>query len=182
MGPLTATELLERALLARRQSRFTDSYRDSCEAVQLSRRDGDKDCLIRALRMLGQIERDEKRPERALPHYQESVALCRTEGSALRLAHSIRHSGDLLMELQRLDEAAKEYEAALAIYRQDPGTKPLDLANTIRAIAVMKGRLGESHAARLFWEQARALYFASNVVQGLSECDSQLEGSAGQSQ
>ena len=175
MGPLTATELLERASVARRQSRLSDSHRDSNEAVLLCRKNGDQDCLIRALRMLGQIERDKKQPERALPHYHEAVALCRREGGALRLAHSIRHLGDLLVELHRLDEAAKEYEAALAIYRQDPDTKPLDLANTMRAIAVMKEQLGAPQTARPYWEEARALYSASSVAQGVAECDLQLE-------
>jgi len=177
MVPPTATELLERASLARRQSRLTDSYRDANEAVLLCRRDGDQDCLIRGLRMLGQIERDEKQPERALPHYQEAVALCRREGDALRLAHCIRHLGDLLVELHRLDEAAREYEAALAMYREDPGTKPLDLANALRAIAQMKEQHGEPQAARPYWAEARALYSASSVAQGVAECDLQLEKS-----
>jgi tetratricopeptide (TPR) repeat protein len=174
MGSLTAGELLERAILARKQNRPADAYSDANEAMLLSRADGNQDCLIRALRMLGQIERDEGRPENALPHYQEAVALCRKEGGPFRLAHSVRHLGDLLVQLRRPDEAAREYEAAQGLYRHEPGANPLDLANTLRAIAVMKQGVGDPQAARPFWEEARALYSAVNVEQGVAECDLHL--------
>jgi tetratricopeptide (TPR) repeat protein len=177
MGSLTSHELLERAAQARRDNRLSDSYRDSNEAMIVARKEGSRNDVIRALRMLGQIERDEGRPECALQHYQEAVALCRTEGGALRLAHAIRHLGDLLVEMHNLAEAAKEYTAALALYRQQPDTKALDLANTLRAIAVMRQQAGDSHAARPFWEEARTLYSSANVEQGVAECNSHLADS-----
>ena len=151
MSSLGVVELLDRASVARREERLADAYRDASEALLQSRRGEDQDCLIRALRMLGQLERDEGRPERALQHYREAVAESRTQGDTLRLALTIRHLGDLLVELSRFDEAAVEYEAALAGYRQEPSRTPLDLANTLRAIAVLKQRVGEARAARPFW-------------------------------
>jgi tetratricopeptide (TPR) repeat protein len=174
MNSLGAAELLDRASLARRRHRLADAYRDASEALLLSRSGGDQDCLIRAFRLLGELERDEGRPERALQYYGEAVAACRTHGGALRLAHVVRHLGDLLVELGRLDEAAFEYAAALAIYRQEPGTTPLDLANNLRAIAVMKHTAGEVRAARPFWEEARTLYSGVDVEAGVAECDLHL--------
>jgi tetratricopeptide (TPR) repeat protein len=177
MNAVGAAELLDRAGLARREGRLADAYRDSTEAHLLSQKGGDPDCSIRALRMLGQIRRDEGRPEHALQHYLEAVAVCRTHGGALRLAHAIRHLGDLLVELRRLDEAAIEYETALALYRQESSRTPLDLANTLRAIAVIKQKIGDARAARPFWEEARTLYSAANIEPRVAECELHLGNS-----
>lgn len=177
MCPLTPLELLERAAQARRDNRLLDSYCDSNEAMLVARKVGNRNDLIRALRMLGQIERDAGRPERALQHYQEAVALCRTEGSALRLAQTIRHLADLLVELHQVAEAAEEYEEALALYRQQPDTSPLDLANTLRGIAELKQQAAGANAARPYWHEARTLYSSLNIQEGVAECDSQLDDS-----
>lgn len=178
MGQLTPLEFLERAVQARKDNCLSDARSYSNEAMLVARQGGSRNDLIRALRMLGQIERDDGRPERALPHHRETVALCKAEGDALSLAHATRHLGDLLVELHNLPEAAEEYRAALALYREQPDARALDLANTLRGIAVMKQRTGDSRAARAFWEEARTLYSSANVEQGVAECDSQLADSA----
>ena len=174
MSALSSDELLKHAAQARREDRLSDACQNSKEAVRLSRLAGSRAALFRALMMLGQIERDEDRPENALSPYEEAVSLSRQEGDLLRLAHTVRHLADLHLELSHLDLAASCYEEALALYRADKRTVPLDLANAIRGFALLKDARGQAEEGRRLWEEARALYLAVGVREGVEECDARL--------
>ncbi len=124
--------------------------------------------------MLGQIERDEDRAENALPYYQEAVSLCRDERDSLRLAHTVRHLADLHRGAGRLELAASCYDEALALYRAHEHTAPLDLANAIRGFALLQDARGDSEEGRRLWKEARALYLAAGVREGVEECSARL--------
>lgn len=169
-----ANELLERADRARREDRLADAHRDLVEAVALCREARANQELVRALKALGQIERDLGNDESALPLYKEAVALCRDHGDPLILAHTLRHLGDIHQELGRLADAKPCYHEALDLYRSHEKTPPLDLANAIRPLAILKGAVGEVEEARRLLEEARDLYEAVQVREGVAECSARL--------
>jgi tetratricopeptide (TPR) repeat protein len=172
-------QLLKQAFQARREHRLDDAKRDLNAAVDLCRGAGVRADLAKALTGLGQIERDLKHGEVAQQHYEEAVAIYRVEGDALRLAHTIRHVGDIHQDEGHLDLAEPCYHEALAIYRSHEQTAPLDLANTNRGLALLKGDTGEHAQARLLWEEARDLYAAVDVEAGVAESSRRLAQLAG---
>jgi tetratricopeptide (TPR) repeat protein len=133
---LWAWILIERGYGTRRAGRSADAHRLFTQAVAVSRRVGSSAVLVRALKGLGQIERDHGNGDAALPLYEEAVRICRAEGGALRLAHTVRHLGDIHQDAARFDLAEPCYREALAIYRCQRRTNPLDLANAVRPFAI----------------------------------------------
>ena len=172
----TVTGLMHAAQRARREKRLRDAHRDLTEAVALCRKSGATPDLVRALKGLGQIERDLRRPDVARPLYEEAVAICRVKGDPLTLAHAARHLGDVHRDAGRIDMAEPCYHEALALYRNYERTDPGDLANAIRPLAILKTDEGAVEEARLLWNEARDLYASVNVQAGVAECAAQLEG------
>ena len=66
------------------------------------------------------------------------------------------------------------YLEALALYRQHEQTPPLDLANAIRAMAVLKERAGDVGEAAALWREAGDLYASVHVLEGINECSRRL--------
>src|SRR5690348_11424668 len=87
---------LEEAVRARREDRLDDAHRIYAEAVPLLRDSNDRLGLVRALKGLGQIERDRGNVVAALANYEEATGLARRENDPLLLAHTVRHVGDIL--------------------------------------------------------------------------------------
>jgi len=103
--------------------------------------------------LLGALYNDRRRRKRA----------CRTgivASAALRLAHRVRHLGDAYYYAGRWALAEPRYVEALSIYRGDNQTRPLDLANAVRSLAVLKHEGGASDEARRLWQEAPDLYTA----------------------
>ena len=75
-----------------------------------------------------------------------------------------------------MDLAEPCYEEALALYRSSGQTAPpLDLANAIRPLAILRERVGNANEAVLLWREARDLYLSVNVRAGVAECSKHLE-------
>ena len=144
------------------------------KAVESSRKSGSRPKLIQALKGLGQIARDTRLNGAALLCYKEAVALCRAEVDELQLAHTVRHLGDIHQDMRRTDLAGPCYEEALAIYRSNGKTSTLDLANTVRPLALLKETTGDMQAAKRLWSEARDLYAAVKVSAGVKECSRRL--------
>jgi tetratricopeptide (TPR) repeat protein len=177
MNELTeqALKLMIEANRARLEDRPDDAYRDYAAAVELCRQSGARRELIRALKGLGQIERDMNRGAAALPLYEEAVAISREEDDLLILAHTLRHVGDIHRDAGRAELAESNYLQALTIYRSNEHTQPLDLANAIRPLAILKDDAGEVEEAKQLWTEARDLYAAVNVQEGVSESSQRLK-------
>jgi tetratricopeptide (TPR) repeat protein len=173
--PTAAAALMERANRARRERRLADAHRDFVEAVARCRHKDTQHDLVQALKGLGQIERDLGRADAARPLYEEAVAICRRKDDALALAHTIRHLGDIHRDTGRPDLAEPCYDEALALYRSSERTSPLDLANAIRPLAILKEGAGDVEEARRLWEEARDLYAAAEVGEGVDDCSARLE-------
>lgn len=160
---------LDDAARARQEDRLDDAYRIYAEAVQVLRDSNDRLGLIRALKGLGQIERDRGNVAAALAKYEEATALARQENDPLLLAHTVRHVGDILRHLERTAEAEKCYTEALALYRAHLNAPKLDLANAIRGMALLKDDLGETGAAQTLWKEAHRLYASLGIQAGVAE-------------
>jgi tetratricopeptide (TPR) repeat protein len=154
--------------------RLVDAKRDLLESISLCRQTDDRVKLAMALRELGEMERRLNNGAAARQHYEEAVALYRGTGDALRLAHTVRHLGDVHHDAGREELAEPCYREALHLYRSHNEARPLDLANAIRSMAVLKGEAGEAGESRLLWEEARDLYAAVKVPAGVAECSARL--------
>jgi tetratricopeptide (TPR) repeat protein len=163
----TVVELVRRADCARQENRLADAHQDWMETVAICRQTGARRELVRALRGLGQIERDIGRGDAARPLYEEAVTICHELGDPLALAHTVRHLGDIHMHAGRVDLAEACYHEALAQYPSREDNPPLDLANALRPLAILKHDAGDVQEARRLFEEARNLYAAAAVQEGV---------------
>jgi hypothetical protein len=81
---------------------------------------------------------------------------------------------DLLhLELETA-ESKTSYEEALAIYRAEPDTPTLELANAIRGYALLLTEGGEKTPAISLWHEAKDLYSAAQIQAGKEECEAHI--------
>jgi tetratricopeptide (TPR) repeat protein len=170
----TPETLLAEGYQARREHRLADAEAHFAKAVDLCRKAGDRALLAQALTDSGRIERDLHRADAALKHYGDAADLYRSLDAPLLLAHTIRHLADILQDQRKLDLAARHYKEALEIYRSHDETPPLDLANALRGLALLKGETGDMEGAKNLWQEARGLYAAGDVQAGVAESDARI--------
>jgi tetratricopeptide (TPR) repeat protein len=174
MARETTESLLDQGYQARREHRPEDAQCLFETAVLKCRRRERHPLLARSLIGLGQIERDLGNLDTALDCYGQAVQILRTLNDPPALAHTIRHVGDIQRNRREFDQAAPCYVEALEIYRANEFTPPLDLANTLRGYALLKGELGSGEEAKLLWAEAGQLYQAVGVQAGVDECARQI--------
>ncbi len=169
-----AIELMEQAWGARREQRLAEAHRKLGEAVSLCRQAGAQRELVLALGKLGHVELDLGNSDAARALYEEAVTICRDQGDPLTLAHTVRHLGDVHRHAGRREDADACYQEALALYRNHEQPPKLDLANAIRPMAIFKEDAGMVQEAKQLWEEARDLYTAVDVKDGVDECSDHL--------
>ena len=169
-----AHTLIQRGHAERREDRLDDARQSFAAAVDAARAAGNDRDLVLALKGLGQVERDLGQGGRAIGLYEEAVELCLANEDLGGLAHCLRHLGDLHQDAGGWSQAGEYYLQALALYRRDDSVDPLELANAVRPLALLRGRLGDIDGARALWSEARALYLAAGVAEGAAECDRHL--------
>lgn len=152
-----------------------DVIRETIESVRALRAKDDPEQLATALRKLAELRRHDGDEAKALENYEEAVSLLRRSGSSLRLAHTIRHLGDIHRRAGRFDNALACYEEALGICRRSKDVSTLDLANTVRALAVLSYDTGQNSKAEKLWKEARSHYEQAGVGAGVEECDERLD-------
>ncbi|MCG8603982.1 tetratricopeptide repeat protein [bacterium] len=182
-----AIELMEKAWASRRetmtsppeskqqlQKKMDEVYQYLIEAVAICREVGAQRELVHALRKLGHVEQEMGRNNVTRALYEEAVTISRAEGDTLLLAHSVRHLGDIHRHAGRAVDAAACYDEALALYRNQEQPPKLDLANVIRPMAILKEDAGVVNEAKKLWQEARDLYAAVKVQEGVDECSQHL--------
>lgn len=92
----------------------------------------------------------------------------------LQRAHALRHLGEILAENHRTDEALAAAEEAVALYRDAPPGARLDLANALRVRAIVHEAGARTENATADWREARGLYAALGLAEGVAECDAHL--------
>ena len=168
---MEAEELIAAGYQARREQRPDDAEAAFAQAALMAEAGADALLLARALTGMGQMARDRGLGQSALAHYRSATDLLRGLEEPLRLAHTVRHVGDILRQLGQPERARGCYDEALAIYRGHSATPPLDLANTIRGYALVRGDLHESESATALWGEARDLYASLDLQAGVAEAD-----------
>lgn len=134
------------------------------------RREASRAELVKALKSVAEAERwipGMQASARAL--YEEAVALCRELDDPLLLAHTVRHLGDVHHDRERAALAQQCYDEALAIYEQHGHGHPLDFANAVRRVAVLKEEAGDHAQAERRWQEAHDLYVRANEPMGIAE-------------
>jgi tetratricopeptide (TPR) repeat protein len=170
----TFQEQFAKGYKARREGRAADSRAIFLKAVRSAAEEGDRPSLAEALCGLGQAERDIGNLEASRHHYAGAAVLYRQIGPPARLAYALRHEADILREASLPVEAEPLYVEAEGIYRKQGEEAELDLANTLRGLALVYESTGKADASRLLFEQARALYAKCNVRAGVAECEEKL--------
>lgn len=102
------------------------------------------------------------------------MAVARAADLLLPLAHAVRHLGDLHRKAGRLAAAEACYAEALALYGGQDQPPPLDHANALRPMAILKEELGQVDEARTLWQRARELYGVASIEAGVDECTDHL--------
>jgi Tetratricopeptide repeat len=170
----TFQEQFARGYQARREDRLADSRAIFLKAVRSAAEEGDRPSLAEALCGLGQAERGIGNLEAARHHYAGAALLYREIGPPERLAYAIRHEADILREACQPAEAEPLYVEAEGIYRRQGEGAALDLANTLRGLALVNESLDRPDASRLLFKQARELYAKCNAEAGVAECNKKL--------
>jgi len=106
--------------------------------------------------------------------YAAAAEQARSEKEPVALAHALRHISDLARERGSVAEALSSATEAVAIYREQPGSRPLDLANALRLNALALSAAGRADEARALWQDARRLYAQTGVIAGVEEADARL--------
>lgn len=166
---------LDDARAARREGKYDDAHRLALQVANISRSDHRRTHLITALKLLGQVERDRDNLDAALPYLYEAVAQARLVDAPDLLAHTVRHLGDLYQDLNRFHKAQYCYAEAMKLYEDNPGTHDLDLANTIRPLAILFERTGKKANAATYWRAAMSLYELAGIEEGVLECSQGVE-------
>ncbi len=167
-------EVLALGHRACQENRTIDARVIFISAVRRAALEADRPSLAEALCGLGQAERDIGSLEAARHHYSNAALLYREIGPPERLAFALRHEADILREACLPAEAQPLYREAEAIYRELSATHQLDLANTLRGLALANQSAGQPKEARPLWEEALKLYTECGVEAGIAECRQQL--------
>ncbi len=123
---------------------------------------------------LAQAARSRRDFATALAHYDQAAALYRADGNPVRLAHAIRHAGDVLYADGCVALAETRFLEALDLYRLHPEARPLDFANALRSLAVLKADHATPAEARPLWEEVDALYTLIGIPDGIAESQARL--------
>ena len=177
-GTLTPVFDPETLLASGRQARSENQCEEArdlfAQAVAESRWVADPALLAKALKALGQIERELQHGATAIDCYSEAVAIYRGTGDRLACADALRHIADILAEQNSLTEAEAVYSEALEIYRIHAQANPLEQAHAMRGLAQLKSG-GEAHEEALFlWQGASHLYGAAGESARVAECDAHV--------
>jgi len=167
---------IEQERKARMTGQLQHALAEYVQAVAMAKDKNLTTELIVALEGVGQIERDSGRLETACARYLEAIEVCRDANDPLRLAHALRHVADIDLERGENEAAARSASEAVEIYRQHPEVSSLELANALRVWALAQETEGNSVGAASVWLEARRLYEAEGIDEGVRECEAQLRG------
>lgn len=168
----TPKELLQQGREARQQHRLHDARSLYRAALEECGDDAHPRVLATLHAELGAVERALHESIAAEFHYRHAAEIFRRLDEPLKSAHALRHVADILRAQQKPSEAL--YSEAIGIYRENPAAPPLDLANALRGLALVKGNARDLDGALQAWEEARALYEQEGVEAGVTESQAHI--------
>ncbi|MCB0278737.1 MAG: tetratricopeptide repeat protein, partial [Calditrichaeota bacterium] len=164
------TELLDKAW----EKRIKGEFKAATTMVKEAQRkcpETDYNTRGRIYHIYMQISHDQHNLQTALEfslHSHEYYVLANNQN---KIAHSGRHMADLLVELKRYEEAEQQYITAIHIYKTESGTHSGDLANALRAYAILLEKMQRRDEAIEMWYETRLIYQAANFKAGVNEAN-----------
>lgn len=162
--------ILEQARAARRAGGLATARQAFRQALETSQLAADKHGRFVALRGLGQVQRDEGDPVKAIGYYEEALEVAQELGDPVLIAHTLRHLADACAESGHQERAAPLYSEAISRYRAQDNAPLLDVANALRPAAALCEELGDTAKAATWWREARDLYGQAGIEAGVAEC------------
>ena len=89
----------------------------------------------------------------------------------MQVAHSVRHLGDVYRHARRTPSVA----TTKRLPRGEDSPPTLDFANAVRPMAILQADLGRRAEALTLWREARDLYAAVGIADGVEEAERWLE-------
>lgn len=175
MNPVV--DLVKQALAARREGDGEAAEAAAREALSIARSqtdEGGRDALVVALSVMAQVDQDAGRLDVATQRYAQAAEHCRRPPVSPRLPHVLRHLGMLQFRARNLLAAISCCEEAVELRRREPDTPPLEMANTLRPLALIRESEGRKADAVKLWKEASALYARAGVESGVQESRSHL--------
>jgi tetratricopeptide (TPR) repeat protein len=167
-------ELLAEGHRERQENRLSASRAIFIDVVRKAAEEGDRSSLAEALGGLAEAEDGIGNYQAARHHYANAAVLYRQIGPSKMLACTLRHEADVWMQTNRSAEAEPLYLEAEKLYRENGEASALDLAHTLRALALIREAKGETTPARSLWQEACEIYARLEVKEALAECDKKL--------
>ncbi|MEJ2541536.1 MAG: hypothetical protein P8188_16485 [Gemmatimonadota bacterium] len=173
----SVVDLVKEAVAARRSGDAAGAEAAAREALARARSTpgaAGRDALIVALSVAARLDRDAGRLDEATQRYAEAAEICRRDPVSPRLPHVLRHLGMLQLRAGNLLAATSCCEEALALRRTQPETPPLEMANTLRPLALVREAERRNAEAVQYWREAGSLYATAGVASGVDECRRRL--------
>ena len=167
-------ELLAEGHRAQKENRLSASRAAFFDVVRKAAEEGDRPALAEALGGLAEAEDGIGNCVAARHHYANAAALYREIGPPKMLACTLRREADLWIQTNQSAEAEPLYLEAEKVYRQSGEESALDLAHTLRALALIREAKGETTAARSLWQEACKIYARLEVKDAFAECNRKL--------
>lgn len=120
------------------------------------------------------LARAEDRYADARNGYAQAAALSRETGKPLMRAFALRHLSDIDRSGGKPAEALAHAEQAVALYRRHSPAAGLDIAYSLRLMALALDDLRRGEAAAKAWAEARDGFAAAGVADAVAECDARL--------
>lgn len=111
--------------------------------------------------------------------YEQQERAARSRDDRPLLGHALRHLSEILLGRSEPEAALRKADEAVELYRALQPARPLDLANALRLRALALGGGGRADMALTAWREARSLYQAEGVAEGVAECDVHLTDLSG---
>ncbi len=166
---------IDRAWSLRAADQNEEAERILVEAVNKLRRQGTvSELTITALRRLGHVYLDRGAADQALVLFIEGLDLARSLSDELAVAHMTRHVGDAYRASQQWEKAIQFYRESLKLYRTIDSPPRLDLANSIRMVALVEERLENMEEAIQLWTEAGDIYASVGITAGTDEALSRI--------
>ena len=173
-GKAKINSLLDEAWNQRRAQNLKEAHRLTEQAQNLCKK-GEFNLLGRIFHIYMQLELDQHNLDKALAYGKKSSEFYKENNDLDKVAHSTRHIADLQRKLGKINDSLQSYTEAITIYKTNAEVNTLDLANALRGYALALAKNNKIDEAISAWEEAREIYEANNIQEGIDEASSELK-------
>ena len=165
--------LLAEAWVKRREEKYDQARHLVKKAEEFCKAD-DYYSLGRIFHLYMQFESDQNDPIKALELCKQSLSYYKKSEDLQKIAHSTRHVADLERHLGHNSESECNYREAIDIYKSNPDTSKIDLANALRGFGLLLEKCKKVEEAITVWKETKELYQACNLQAGINEANQKL--------